>query len=46
MPIKLEGIDEWFKPTTEWKSVAMTADLMTKLYSADKNFYVTTKKVD
>lgn len=46
MPVKLEGVNVWLKPTTQWKSIAMTGDLMNKPIDADKNFYVTTKKVD
>ncbi len=46
MPVKLEGVDVWLKPTTEWKSIAMTADLMNKSIAADKNFYITTRKVE
>jgi aminopeptidase N len=45
MPIKtLEG--EWLYPTSEWKSTSMTADMQTKGLVADKNFYVTVKKVE
>lgn len=46
MPLKLQGMDEWLQPTTAWKTVAMTADLSAKSIAADKNFYVTTKKVE
>lgn len=44
MPVKLkEG--EWLHPTTEWRSIAMTRDLMSKELAVDKNFYITAKKV-
>ncbi|MBP9102839.1 MAG: M1 family metallopeptidase [Chitinophagaceae bacterium] len=46
MPVKLEGVDVWLKPTTEWKSITMTAELMSKTISTSKNFYVTTRKVE
>ena len=46
MPVKLEGVYVWLKPTTEWKSITMTAELMSKTISTSKNFYVTTRKVE
>lgn len=46
MPVKLEGTEVWLKATTQWKSSAMTTDLMRQSISADKNFYITVKKVE
>ncbi|MEO7983908.1 MAG: M1 family metallopeptidase, partial [Bacteroidota bacterium] len=46
MPLKLEGSGDWLRPTAEWKTTAMTADLVKKGVLADKNFYVTVKKIE
>ena len=47
MPLRLHDENgEWIYPTTTWKSTGMTGDLVEKGVSADKNFFVTTKKVD
>ena len=46
MTVKLDGIDDWLKPTTEWKTVAATADLVNKGLVIDRNFYITVKKVE
>ncbi len=44
MPVRLsEG--SWLYPSTEWRSVAMTGDLKSRAFEADKNFYITVKKV-
>jgi len=45
MPVRLQN-GEWLSPATEWKSVSMTADLISKGFAIDKNFYITVKKVD
>ncbi|HUR66142.1 MAG TPA: M1 family metallopeptidase [Chitinophagaceae bacterium] len=45
MPFKtIDG--EWLYPTAEWKSATATAQLLSKGLVADKNFYVTVKKVE
>jgi aminopeptidase N len=46
MPIKLDGIDDWLKATTEWKTVAATADILKEGLKIDRNFYITVKKVN
>src|SRR5258708_14515689 len=46
MPVRLEGTGDWLKPTAEWKDISITADMKNKGLVADKNFYVTVKKVD
>ncbi|MEO7922278.1 MAG: M1 family metallopeptidase [Chitinophagaceae bacterium] len=46
MPLKLEGTDEWLYPTVAWKKISMTSAMMNKPIAADKNFYVTVKKID
>jgi aminopeptidase N len=46
MPVRLEASNEWLKPTNEWKSTAMTSDLIKKGIAADNNFYITVKKVE
>lgn len=45
MPVKLEGSSEWIWPTEKWKTAAMTANLVKQGLKIDKNFYITTKKV-
>jgi len=46
MPVRLlNSKDEWLKPSAEWKTVAMTGDLMNKGLQVDKNFYITVKKL-
>lgn len=46
MPVRLYGTDDWLRPTSEWKSTAMTSDLKAKGLVVDKNFYVTVKKIE
>lgn len=46
MPVRLaQTKDEWLKPTTEWKTVAGTADLFEKGLQVDRNFYIIVKKL-
>ncbi len=44
MPVKLTN-GEWLNPTTGWTSVTMTGTLLESGIQADKNFYITVKKV-
>jgi len=47
MPIKLSGAkDVWLKATTEWKTVAMAADILKDELKIDRNFYITVKRVE
>jgi len=46
MPVKLDGIEDWLKATTEWKTVAATADILKDGLKIDHNFYITVKKVN
>jgi aminopeptidase N len=46
MPLRLKDENDWLKPTTEWKSIAMTTVMKKKIILADENFYVTVKKTD
>jgi aminopeptidase N len=46
MPVRLEGSNEWLKPTNEWKSTALTSDLIKNGIAADNNFYINVKKVE
>jgi aminopeptidase N len=46
MPVRLEGSNEWLKPTTEWKSTSMTAEMIKKGIAANNNFYITIKKAE
>jgi len=43
--VRLAVSDEWLKPTTDWKSTAVTAELQ-KDFQVNKNFYIIVKKVD
>ncbi|MEL1254691.1 M1 family metallopeptidase [Flavobacterium sp. DGU38] len=45
MPVKvrLNGVDTWLKPTTEWKSEKTTSNQRT--IEVDKNFYVTSSNI-
>ena len=45
MPVRLSKSSEWLNPTTEWKNISATKDLLEN-FSVDKNFYITVKKVD
>jgi aminopeptidase N len=47
MPVKLNGTsDDWLNATTEWKTFAVTADILKDGLKIDRNFYVTVKKVE
>jgi aminopeptidase N len=46
MPVRIEGSGEWLRPTKQWKSTSMTADMQSKGLVADRNFYVTTRRVN
>ena len=47
MPVKLDGAkDDWLKATTEWKTVAVTSNILNNGLKIDRNFYITVKKVD
>lgn len=46
MPVRTEGTDDWLHPTTEWKTTIVNAEFNNKLLKIDKNFYVTTKKIE
>jgi aminopeptidase N len=45
MPVKLDKTAAWLQPTDKWKTMAATADIKKDGLVADKNFYVTVKKV-
>jgi aminopeptidase N len=45
MPVRLARSGEWIHPTTAWKSVTGTAELV-KDFSIDENFYITVKKIE
>jgi aminopeptidase N len=46
MPVRLANTkDEWLKPSAEWKSITVTADMMSTGLEVDKNFYITVKKL-
>jgi hypothetical protein len=47
MPVKLNGSgNDWLKVTTEWKTVAVTPDILNDGLKIDRNFYITAKKVN
>jgi len=47
MPVKLNGSGEgWLNATTEWKTVAVTADILKDGLKIDRNFYITVKRVE
>jgi len=47
MPVKLAGINgDWLKATEDWKTVAVTADILKDGLKIDRNFYITVKKVE
>ena len=46
MPVKLEGVDDWLKATTDWKTTAVTAGILKDGLKIDRNFYITVKKVE
>jgi len=47
MPVKLNGENnDWLKATTEWKPVAVTADILKDGLKIDRNFYITVGKVN
>jgi aminopeptidase N len=45
MPVKLANTTTWLQPTDKWKTITATADMKKTGLMADKNFYVTVKKV-
>lgn len=46
MPVRQEDSGEWLQPTTEWKSISMTAGMQEKGLVADRRFYITTRKAE
>jgi len=47
MPVKIDGAKgDWLKPTTEWKTAAVTADIQKNGLKIDRNFYMTVKKTE
>jgi len=47
MPVKLNSAtDDWLKATTEWKTVAVTADILKDGLKIDRNFYITVKRIE
>ena len=52
MPVKLAGAKEdpiaigWLRATEDWKTVAVTADILKDGLKIDRNFYITVKKVE
>jgi aminopeptidase N len=52
MPVKLDVTKAdpitigWLKATPEWKSVAVTADILKDGLKVDRNFYITVKRVE
>jgi aminopeptidase N len=46
MPVKLDAINDWLKPTTEWQTTAVTAGILKDGLKIDRNFYITVKKVE
>jgi aminopeptidase N len=47
MPVKLDGAKEdWLKATEDWKTVAVTVDILKDGLKIDRNFYITVKKVE
>ena len=45
MPVKLAGIDDWLKATTDWKTVAATEAILKDGLKIDRNFYITVKRI-
>ena len=45
MPVRLAGSGIWLKPTAGWQNTTVTAGLQQGL-EADKNFYITVKKIE
>ena len=45
MPIKinLNGNEDWFYPTSDWKSISFKNDILS--VNVDRNFYVEHKKI-
>ncbi|HET9747347.1 MAG TPA: M1 family metallopeptidase [Chitinophagaceae bacterium] len=46
MPVKPDKADDWLKPTTDWQTVSVTADILKDGLKIDRNFYITVKKVE
>lgn len=46
MPVKLDAIEDWLKPTTEWKTTAVTEGILKDGLKIDRNFYITVNKVE
>jgi aminopeptidase N len=44
MPVRLDKSGEWLHPTTKWQRTTATSALIEN-FQADKNFYITVKKV-
>jgi len=52
MTVKLGGTKDdpidtgWLKATTEWRTVAVTADILKDGLKIDRNFYISVKRVE
>jgi aminopeptidase N len=46
MAVKLDAVNDWLKPTTEWQTVAATETILKEGLKIDRNFYITVKKID
>ncbi len=48
MPVKIfsGGLEQWITPEENWKTQEMADWFNENSFSVDKNFYITTKKVD
>lgn len=46
MPVKLDGVNDWLKPATEWKTTAVSEGILKDGLKIDRNFYITVKKVE
>jgi len=46
MPVKFDSPLEWITPATEWQNIVLPVGYTSKELVADKNFYISVKKVD
>lgn len=46
MPVRIEGTDKWLHPDTVWKTALLNGHIKNKELRIDKNFYITTKKIE
>jgi aminopeptidase N len=46
MPVRIEGSETWLHPAEAWKTTITSGEIQGKNLRIDRNFYITTKKIE